>query len=184
MSKTKVAVHHLGGCDRCAWQTLAIADWDEYNLVHHSLLNGKKAPKDLDVDVLVLTGYATRADIKTLKKLNAGAARVVAYGTCPTTGGIFGLSNQRGGEVVSVCNELFSDYAIMGCPPNPEDLREGLIEDAANGIQPLCKTCNRSFQEETFIISLALAMSTAARKDSHRSSWWSITGIFGLPEGM
>ena len=53
MSKTKVAVHHLGGCDRCAWQTLAIADWDEYKLVHHCLLNGKKPPKDLDVDVLV-----------------------------------------------------------------------------------------------------------------------------------
>ena len=52
MSKPKVAVHHLGGCDRCAWQTLAIADWEEYNLVHHSLLDGEEAPKDMDVDVL------------------------------------------------------------------------------------------------------------------------------------
>jgi coenzyme F420-reducing hydrogenase gamma subunit len=98
-----------------------------------------------------LTGYATKADVKKLKKLNAGAVRVVAYGTCPTTGGVFGLANQRGGEVVSVCNELFSDYAIMGCPPNPDDLREGLVKDAVEAIKPLCKTCNRSFQEETFM---------------------------------
>ena len=152
MSKTKVAVHHLGGCNRCAWQTLAIADWDEYNLVYHSLLNeGDDVPENLDVDVLVLTGYATKADMKKLKKLNAGATRVLAYGTCPTTGGIFGLSNQRGGEVISVCNELFSDYTLMGCPPSPDVLRDGLVKDAEGGIQPLCKTCNRSFQEETFM---------------------------------
>ncbi len=152
MSKAKVAVHHLGGCDRCSWQTLAIADWDEYTLVHHSLLkNGKSIPKNLDVDVLVLTGFATRSDLKKLKKLNAGATRVVAYGACPTTGGIFGLANQRGAEVISVCNELYADSAIMGCPPNPENLRAILLKDADDSSQPLCKTCNRTFQEDTFM---------------------------------
>ncbi|MFX0044664.1 MAG: hypothetical protein ACFE8Z_02335 [Candidatus Hermodarchaeota archaeon] len=151
MSKPKIAVHQLGGCDRCLWHTLAIGNWDKYEIVHHSLLNGGKSiPKNLDVDTLVLTGFATREDTDALKKLNSDAARVVAFGTCPATGGIFGLANQRGGNVISVCNELFADYAVMGCPPSSDALQEALVKDSESTIEPLCKSCNRSFEEETF----------------------------------
>ena len=150
MTKT-VAVVHLNGCDRCAWHTLAINDWPGYKLVSHPLQKENARPDRIDkVDVLVFTGYARKEDMSMIKALSAKSKQVVAYGTCPYSGGIFGLQNQRGGTVVPLSSAVAPDLSVLGCPPSPNELKQALdAGPKANG-ETLCKSCSKSFEEGYF----------------------------------
>jgi coenzyme F420-reducing hydrogenase gamma subunit len=146
-----VAVAHLNGCDRCAWHTLAINDWPGYKLVSHPLQKESIALDRIDnIDVLVFTGYAKEEDVSRIKVLSSKSKQIVAYGTCPYSGGIFGLQNQRGGSVVPLSRVASPDISVLGCPPSPDEMKQ--VIDAgpkANG-EALCKSCSKSFEEGYF----------------------------------
>jgi coenzyme F420-reducing hydrogenase gamma subunit len=146
-----VAVIQLNGCDRCAWHTLAFENWPAYKLVSHPLQKESARPESIDkVDVLVFTGYAGKGDISRIKALSARSKHVVAYGTCPHSGGIFGLQNQRGGSVVPLSSAVQPTLSVLGCPPSPDELKN-LLEASPNGNgEALCKSCSKSFEEGYF----------------------------------
>ena len=150
MTKT-VAVVHLNGCDRCSWHTLAFERWTGYQVLSHPLLADSKEPEHLDsVDVLVLTGYAMKEDLPRIKTLAAKSGQIIAYGTCPHSGGIFGLQNQRGGHVVALSSAVRPDITVLGCPPSPDDLKRALETSPDEKREALCKSCSRSFDEGYF----------------------------------
>ncbi|MHA1928289.1 MAG: hypothetical protein ACTSV2_06890 [Candidatus Thorarchaeota archaeon] len=149
MAKRKVSVVQLQGCDRCAWHMLAFQDWDEFELVSHPLVSDSKPIDDLkEVDVLVLTGYAEESDLQRIEEMIKKAKTVVTFGTCPHTGGIFGLQNQRGGSVRPLSKSITPTHTVLGCPPSAETLRELLGGTDAKAIAPLCKSCEKTFQQE------------------------------------
>lgn len=148
MSKRKVSVVHLHGCDRCAWHMLAFQDWEEFELVSHSLLDGGGIDDLKKTDILVLTGYAEEADREKLEGLKDKAKTIITYGTCPATGGIFGLANQRSGKVIPAAPIVGAESILLGCPPNPEDVRAALSKDGAPKIAPLCDSCKKTFQQD------------------------------------
>jgi coenzyme F420-reducing hydrogenase gamma subunit len=146
-----VAVVQLNGCDRCAWHTLAFDDSSAYKLVSHPLQKESMRPESIDkVDVLVFTGYATKADASRIKALSANSKQVVAYGTCPYSGGIFGLQNQRGGSVIPLSNAIRPDISVLGCPPSPDEMMQILDASTKSDGEALCKSCSKSFEEGYF----------------------------------
>ncbi|MGQ4912532.1 MAG: hypothetical protein ACP6KW_10220 [Candidatus Thorarchaeota archaeon] len=148
MSRATVAVYHLNGCERCAWHTLAIDDWDELELIHHCLRDGRSA--DIKADIIILTGYATERDIPVLEQLSSRCTRMVGYGTCPYSGGIFGLANQKGADVISACHLAGPGLAVLGCPPDPQELRGALLYEHPEETKNLCKSCSRKMTDDLF----------------------------------
>lgn len=148
MSKREVTVVHLNGDNRCAWHMLAFQDWEEFDLVSHSLLGGKGIDDLKKTDILVLTGYAEEADREKLEGLKDKANTIITYGTCTATGGIFGLANQRGAKVIPAAPIVGAESIILGCPPNPEEVRAVLSKDGATKVTPLCDSCKKTFQQD------------------------------------
>ncbi len=143
MSKT-VSVAHLNGCDRCAWHMLVFDHLEGYELVSHPLtINGNA---DAAVDLLILTGYAEKQDKDRIEALAEKADKVLAYGTCPYSGGIFGLKNQRGGKVLPIGNMIDVDGSVLGCPPEPSQLLALLEAKEYEEPKDLCSTCNKTFE--------------------------------------
>jgi len=102
---------HPEGCDRCALE-LKIKGHDE--------------------SVAYITGFATIDDVSRLEEIREKHEKVVAYGTCATHGGIFGLANQKGAYVLPVGKIIAVDEQVAGCPP-----REGSGD-------LLCRKCERA----------------------------------------
>ncbi|MCF2137802.1 MAG: hypothetical protein K9W43_11275 [Candidatus Thorarchaeota archaeon] len=141
MAKIKVSVVHLNGCDRCAWQLISLADNANIEIVEHPFLKGSG-----EADVIVLTGHALKSDAERLKKYEG--KKIILYGTCPYSGGIFGLANQKiTGEVIPVPKLIETSGAVLGCPPDPEELLT-LIAGKEIERKPLCKECSRAISEE------------------------------------
>ena len=53
------------------------------------------------IDVAVITGYLLPENKDNLSKIESKADKVIAYGDCTTTGGIFGLANQKGANITA-----------------------------------------------------------------------------------
>lgn len=87
---------HPEGCERCAIELK---------------LEGK------DDDIAYITGFVNVDDADVLREIRERYDKVVAYGTCATHGGIFGLANQRGAYVVPVDRIISVDEKVLGCPP-------------------------------------------------------------------
>ncbi len=141
MAKAKVAVVQLNGCDRCAWQLISLADNPNIDIVEHPFLEVSG-----DADVIVITGHATKSDAERLKKFKG--KKIILYGTCPYSGGIFGLQNQKEtGNVTPVSRLVETSGAVLGCPPDPEELLK-VIAGKEIERKPLCKECSRAISEE------------------------------------
>ncbi|MHA1136014.1 MAG: hypothetical protein ACTSSE_05955 [Candidatus Thorarchaeota archaeon] len=148
MTDLSVAVVQLGGCDRCAWHMLDVSSWSNTELIHHSLLHDNKHLDSISqVDLLILTGYADGQKRELLSTLAGKAKKIVTYGTCPHSGGIFGLMNQKGADVIGIPSAIEVDLAIQGCPPNVDSLRVALIHNKQVNVEPLCKSCNRTMTD-------------------------------------
>ncbi|MHA1288715.1 MAG: hypothetical protein ACTSPB_15045, partial [Candidatus Thorarchaeota archaeon] len=127
MTDLSVAVVQLGGCDRCAWHMLDVSSWSNTELIHHSLLHDNKHLDSISqVDLLILTGYADGQKRELLSTLAGKAKKIVTYGTCPHSCGIFGLMSQKGADVIGIPSAIEVDLAIQGCPPNVDSLRVAL----------------------------------------------------------
>ncbi len=146
MSKMKVLVRQLNGCNRCAWHLLALESFDSISLIGHSLLGNND--NNERVDAVILTGFATRKDREMLEGFRDRADLIALFGTCPYTGGIFGLANQRGASVLPVEDLIKVDMNIAGCPPGVGTLIETLTKGTSTLMSPLCSTCNREFQKQ------------------------------------
>jgi len=101
---------HPEGCERCAL---------ELKLKGH------------DENTAYITGFVTIDDVSALEEIKEKHEKVVAYGTCATHGGIFGLANQKGAYVLPVSKIINVDEQVVGCPPRSED---GKL---------LCQACER-----------------------------------------
>jgi F420-non-reducing hydrogenase small subunit len=143
MKGTPIRLHQLRGCDRCIWHLSTLAEGQSTSDVSHNIFDEAQSVEK--GDVVVLSGYATEEDAGLLKDLRSKASRIVLYGTCPHTGGVFGLSNQRGGKVVPVSRIINVDFTVTGCPPDLRILQAYLEKGQSVAHVPLCKSCGRTF---------------------------------------
>ncbi|MHA1654847.1 MAG: hypothetical protein ACTSVT_12810 [Candidatus Thorarchaeota archaeon] len=140
----KIAVVHLNGCERCAWQLLTVDKSSGIEISTHPLTS---VSDDIDgADYVVITGYARKADEERIRNIASRGKKVILYGTCPYSGGIFGLMNQKGADVTPVV-DMIDCSVVAGCPPSPDEL-VALISGKDLERTPLCKECSRTFSDD------------------------------------
>jgi Ni,Fe-hydrogenase III small subunit len=120
-----LAIRHVdaGSCNACELELHALSN-PYYNLEG---LGMRFVASPRHADVLLATGPVSRNMAIALRRTYDAMPDpriVIAAGTCACTGGIFGESYASVGRVANV---IPVDVEIVGCPPSPLELLQGLL---------------------------------------------------------
>ncbi|MFX1340561.1 MAG: hypothetical protein ACFFDK_18270, partial [Promethearchaeota archaeon] len=88
-------------------------------------------------------GYLLPSDQEQLDKIQTNSKKIVAYGNCTTTGGIFALANQRGHEITPLKDFIENPININGCIAEIEELESAIEEEEPRELKQLCQVCAR-----------------------------------------
>lgn len=136
----KVNVFQFHGCTKCFGETTLLKEQTK-NQITWVANPGEWQAKPSDV--AIISGYLLPEDQGTLKKIQSSAKKVIAYGSCTTMGGVFGLANQKGRELLPLRNTIPEVVEIHGCLGEIEELTESLMGDFPNHPKKLCEICKR-----------------------------------------
>ena len=112
-----------GSCNGCELEIHALEN-PYYNLQGAGI---KFVASPRHADLLLVTGPVSRHMIEALRRTYAATPdpkRVVAVGDCAACGGIFGESYASAGAVANV---IPVDVVVLGCPPTPVALMQGIL---------------------------------------------------------
>ncbi len=140
LSKMSVKIFQFNGCNKCFHETILLKK--ESNLDIELISNPAKW-KESKIDTAILTGYILPEDKDTIFKIEKNAEKVIAYGDCTTTGGAFGLSNQRGSNITPIRKILPNSITINGCLAEIEELISTLNGEEKPKLKLLCNVCKR-----------------------------------------
>ena len=133
-----VRIFQFNGCNKCFNETILLKE--KYSV---KLISSPKNWKEEKIDVAVITGYLLPEDEKILKKIELNSKRVIAYGNCTTTGGIFALANQRGHNVTPLIRLIETYFEINGCLGEIEELILAIDGSEKPQLKNLCDVCRR-----------------------------------------
>jgi len=115
-----VRIFQFNRCNKCYNETILLKDESKYTV---EFIQDPQNWKEEKTDVSIITGFILPENKDTLNKIKANSKKVIAYGNCATTGGIFALANQKGHEV-SPLNKIIEDLInINGCLGEIEELK-------------------------------------------------------------
>ncbi len=135
-----IIIFQFHGCTKCFGETTLLKEHTKDQVTWVSNPGGWQAKP---ADVAVITGYLLSEDIDALKKIQSSTKKVIAYGSCTTTGGVFGLANQKGREILPLHNVIPEVIEIHGCLGEIEELAESLTGEFPNHPKKLCGICKR-----------------------------------------
>ncbi|MEX2681560.1 MAG: hypothetical protein Q6373_008165, partial [Candidatus Sigynarchaeota archaeon] len=134
-----IGIFQFNGCDKCFAESLLLGGGHEVERVTKpaSWQGGK-------LDVAVITGYLLPKDKPALEKIANIAAKIVAFGSCTTTGGVFGLAYQRGNDIHPLSTIISKEVLnVDGCLGEVEELEAALWGKVPDGKTKLCDACPR-----------------------------------------
>ena len=135
-----VKVFQFNGCNKCFNESILLkAD----SSIEVEFVSDPKNWKEAKADVSVITGYLLPEDKEILKTIKANSTKVIAYGDCTTTGGVFALSNQRGHEVTPLQNLIEDAINVNGCLGEIEELQSEMKGEELTKLNTLCTVCAR-----------------------------------------
>jgi coenzyme F420-reducing hydrogenase gamma subunit len=140
----KIGIFQFAGCNKCFNETILLKDVAEYDIQR---IEDPKNWNGDAIDIAVITGYLTADDKSIVEKIQSNSKRILAYGTCTTTGGIFGLAYQHGIAIKPLA-KLISESEIPvenihGCLGEIEELKEKIESQAFSKSKSLCSICSR-----------------------------------------
>ncbi len=135
-----VRIFQFNGCNKCYNETLLLKEDSEYSI---KFVSDPKSWKEEKVDVSVIAGYLVPDDLKSLNKIKANSEKVIAYGNCAATGGIFALANQKGHDVTPLQNLIGDSQNIKGCLGEIEELKNTIDGKEIPKLKNLCEICSR-----------------------------------------
>ncbi|MHA1458952.1 MAG: hypothetical protein ACTSQR_04730, partial [Promethearchaeota archaeon] len=91
-----VKIFQFNGCKKCFNESLLLKEEVKYKV---EFVSDPKTWKGEKTDIAVITGYLLPNDLEQLENIKKNSDKVIAYGDCPATGGIFALANQKGHDV-------------------------------------------------------------------------------------
>jgi len=144
MTKTKIAIFSLTGCEGCEFHLLSLNEllldfFQDFEITNWRLLSEKNIA---DFDIAFVEGaVTTKEQINLLKQIRETSKIVVALGSCAISGNIFAqLSKEKRKKLAAkiydknyqlkaeflepVENFIKVDEKISGCPPNIESFKE------------------------------------------------------------
>jgi len=135
-----VRIFQFNGCNKCYNEALLLKEDSEYSI---KFVSDPKSWKEEKVDVSVITGYLVLDDLKQLNKIKANSEKVIAYGSCASTGGVFALANQKGHDVTPLQNLIGDSQNIKGCLGEIEELKNTIDGKEIPKLKNLCEICSR-----------------------------------------
>ena len=135
-----VKVFQFNGCKKCFNEALLLKEGNKYRV---EFISNPKNWKEEKVDVSVIAGYLLPSDIEQLEKIKNNSSKVIAYGDCPATGGVFALANQKGHDVSPLTNLIDGSKSIYGCLGEIEELKLLIEGKEIPELQSLCQVCSR-----------------------------------------
>jgi len=136
----EIKIFQFNGCNKCYNETLLLKEDLEYSI---KFVSDPKSWKEEKVDVSVITGYLVPDDLKQLNKIKANSEKVIAYGSCASTGGVYALANQKGHDVTPLQNLIGNSQNIKGCLGEIEELKLAIDEKEVPKLKNLCEVCSR-----------------------------------------
>ena len=135
-----VKVFQFNGCNKCFNESLLLKLNSEYKVEY---ITDPKDWKEEKIEIAVLTGYLLPSDKELVTKIKSNANKVIAYGSCTVTGGVFALANQHGHEVTPLKNFINEIIEVEGCLGEVEELISAINGDELKKPKKLCDVCTR-----------------------------------------
>ena len=135
-----VKIFQFNGCNKCFNETILLKGDSNFNV---DFIVDPKNWKEQKTDVSVITGYLLPEDKEVLSKIKENSTRIIAYGDCTTTGGVFALSNQRGHELKPLQDLIEDVININGCLGEIEELQFEIKGEELPKLKNLCIVCGR-----------------------------------------
>lgn len=136
---TTVSIFRFGSCEKCFDETLLLPTDSSYAV---DRVDDPAVWAATDIDVAVVTGYLLPSDKPTIEAIKEHAGQVIAFGTCATSGGIFGLASAKGTEIVPLPEEITGAVEVSGCLGDWFELHEAIQGTVSKG-KKLCEACKR-----------------------------------------
>ncbi|MFX0100203.1 MAG: hypothetical protein ACFFCS_11530 [Candidatus Hodarchaeota archaeon] len=135
----KIGIFQFNGCDKCFSESILLGGGHEVQRVADpDSWNAEK------IDIAIITGYILPSDKPTLDKIRSNAGKLIAYGNCATTGGVYGLAYQRGNDIHPLSTLVDGEVAnVDGCLAEIEELEDAIWGKKPNGKGNLCAACPR-----------------------------------------
>ena len=114
-----VKIFQFNGCNKCFNESLLLKSDSSLDI---ELIKNPKEWEAEKVDVAIITGYILPEDREILSTINSNADKIIAYGDCTTTGGIFGLANQKGANIIPITRIIPDCLKVNGCLAEIEEL--------------------------------------------------------------
>ena len=135
-----VKVFQFNGCKKCFHETLLLKEGSNYKVEY---ISDPKTWKGEKVDVSVITGYLLPGDKEILESITNNSSKVIAYGDCTVTGGVFALANQKGHDVTPLGSLVEESKSVYGCLGEVEELKLTIEGKEVPQLKALCQTCSR-----------------------------------------
>jgi len=135
-----VKIFQFNGCNKCFNESLLLKLNSQYNVEY---IKDPKNWNEEKIEIAVLTGYLLPTDKEQVLKIRSNAEKVIAYGSCTVTGGIFALANQHGHEVTPLKNFNNDVIEIEGCLGEVDELISVINGEELNKPKKLCDLCTR-----------------------------------------
>jgi len=135
-----VKIFQFNGCNKCFNETILLKGESKYKV---EFISDPNNWKEVKTDISVITGYLLPEDKVVLEKIQSNSEKVIAYGNCTTTGGVFALANQRGHNVSPLITLIKDVVNINGCLGEIEELKFEIDGEEATQLKNLCIVCGR-----------------------------------------
>jgi len=135
-----VNIFQFNGCNSCFNEALLLKKESGMKI---DLVPNPKGWAEEKIDVAVITGYLLPEDKEVILKIQSNAGKVIAYGDCTVSGGVFGLANQKGQNITPISRISSDSVNIMGCLAEVEELKSAILGETLVPSKPLCKVCKR-----------------------------------------
>ena len=91
-----VKVFQFNGCNKCFSESILLKNEADFETEY---IANPLEWKEEKMDIAVITGFLLPENQEILNKISKNSDRMIAYGDCTTTGGVFGLAKQRGHDL-------------------------------------------------------------------------------------
>ncbi len=135
-----VRIFQFNGCNKCFNETILLKGESKYNI---EFIQDPQNWKEEKTDVSIITGFLLPENKDALNKIKTNSEKVIAYGNCTTTGGIFALANQKGHEISPLNNIIEDSININGCLGEIEELKLEIKDKDLPKLKNLCIVCGR-----------------------------------------
>ncbi|MFW9941507.1 MAG: hypothetical protein ACFFFT_10745 [Candidatus Thorarchaeota archaeon] len=135
-----VKVFQFNGCNKCFNESILLKLSSDLNVEY---IKDPKTWKEEKIETAVITGYLLPTDREMINKIRSNAKKVIAYGSCPVSGGVYALANQHGYETTPLKNLIDDAIEIEGCLGEIDELKSIIKGLELTRARKLCDLCTR-----------------------------------------